>query len=205
MSRLTSLMAHQTALRSCERCKTVIPPVICGPPVLSPILLMGQAPGVHEGKVGRPFGWTAGKTLFSWFQSLGVDEETFRARVYITAVLRCFPGKAPGGGDRVPAPDEIAACRPWIAQEVAVLRPKLVIAVGRLAMEQVWGTKITSLDKMVGGISPGVLHGQPVDRLALPHPSGVSAWPKVEPGRTLLQRALTALGEHPVWQEVFKA
>ena len=59
----------------------MIRPVITGESVLSPILSIGQAPGIHEAKVMRPFGWTAGKTLFKWFEQIGVEEETFRQRV----------------------------------------------------------------------------------------------------------------------------
>ena len=46
--------------------------------VLSPVMLIGQAPGDKEGPAGRPFAWTAGKTLFGWYRQLGVDEEQFR-------------------------------------------------------------------------------------------------------------------------------
>ena len=88
----------------------MIGPVVTGLPVVSPVLLIGQAPGVREGPAGKPFAWTAGKTMFGWFASLGLTEEQFRDRVYMAAVCRCFPGKAKGGGDRVPSPDEIARC-----------------------------------------------------------------------------------------------
>src|SRR5580693_9285334 len=102
---------HQE-LDACTACPNMIRPVVHGPPVDSRIVLIGQAPGPREGSFGRPFAWTAGKTMFRWFgEALGVDEETFRARVYIAAVARCFPGKATGGGDRRPDADEIARCR----------------------------------------------------------------------------------------------
>ena len=66
------------------------PPPIVGRPVASRVYLVGQAPGPREGALGRPFGWTAGRTLFTWFTSLGLDEEAFRSRVYIAAVCRCL-------------------------------------------------------------------------------------------------------------------
>ena len=98
LSRLKVLHAE---LDGCTACPNMIRPVVHGPAVLSKVMLIGQAPGPREGSFGRPFAWTAGKTLFRWFEeSLGVDEETFRARVYIAAVARCFPGKAKGGGKR---------------------------------------------------------------------------------------------------------
>ena len=77
----------------------VWPPVV-GPPVLSKLLLIWQAPGDKEPALGRPFAWTAGKQLFKWFATLGVDETEFRSRVYVAATCRCLPGKQPRGGDR---------------------------------------------------------------------------------------------------------
>jgi len=100
---LEKIISHQSNLQACTRCPNMIQPVITGLPVASQIMLIGQAPGIREGNIGRPFGWTAGKTLFKWFSSIGVDEEKFREQVYIAAVCRCFPGKNPkGSGDRVP-------------------------------------------------------------------------------------------------------
>ena len=79
----------------------MIGPVVSGAPVLSPVMLIGQAPGAHEGPAGRPFAWTAGKTLFRWFGEVGISEAEFRERVYMAAVCRCFPGKGAKGGGRV--------------------------------------------------------------------------------------------------------
>lgn len=191
-------------LLRCRACPDVQPPVVAGVALASPIYLLGQAPGPREGALGRPFAWTAGRTLFRWLATLGVDEETFRARAYMAAVLRCFPGKAKGGGgDRVPARDEIERCGRWIARELELCEPELVIAVGRLAIEQVLGTKVDRLENVVGGVARARFHGRAVDVVALPHPSGLSAWPKIEPGKTLLAAALTALGTHPAWRSVF--
>ncbi len=103
MKRLALIAEHQAALRECTKCSDMIGPVVMGAAVASPVLLVGQAPGDKEPKLGRPFAWTAGKNLFKWFATLDVDEATFRARVYMAAVCRCFPGKNPKGGDRVPS------------------------------------------------------------------------------------------------------
>src|ERR1043165_4894202 len=101
----------------------MIGPVVHGPPVLSKVFLVGQAPGPHEGKFGKPFAWTAGRTLFRWFEeSMGIPEEKFRERIYMAAVARCFPGKANGGGDRKPDPKEIEACRTFLVREVDILQ-----------------------------------------------------------------------------------
>ena len=107
----------------------MIGPVVTGLPVMSPVMLIGQAPGTREGPAGKPFAWTAGKTMFGWFDQLGLTEEDFRQRVYMAAVCRCFPGKAESGGDRVPDEDEVKRCSKHLATEARILQPKLVIPV----------------------------------------------------------------------------
>jgi len=70
--RLRSLILHQEALKNCVRCAGMIGPVVMGRAVLSPVVLIGQAPGAKEGQLGKPFAWTAGKTLFKWFAEIGI-------------------------------------------------------------------------------------------------------------------------------------
>lgn len=178
-------------------------PPVHGPPILSRVFLLGQAPGPHEARFGRPFAWTAGKTLFAWMgRAFGATEETFRERVYMAAVVRAFPGKTSGGGDRVPSPAEIEASRGFLAREMDILRPRLVIPVGRLAIEQVLG-RGPRLDEIVGRQLRVEYHGLSVDVIPLPHPSGASTWFKVEPGKTLLEDALERLAAHPEIRRAF--
>ena len=71
----TRLARHVRALRQCTRCPLMQRPVVSGGPVVSKVLLVGQAPGDKEPTLGRPFAWTAGKTLFRWFEErCGLDE-----------------------------------------------------------------------------------------------------------------------------------
>jgi uracil-DNA glycosylase len=183
----------------------MIGPVVHGPPVASRILLVGQAPGPREGGFGKPFAWTAGRTLFRWFEeALRVGEEEFRAKVYMAAVARCFPGKAPGGGDRRPDAQEIAQCRSFLVREVEILQPKLVLAVGTLAIEQVLGSK-EKLTELIGTVRRTTYHGVETDVVALPHPSGASPWHKMEPGKTLLGRALARIAAHDEVRATFGA
>ncbi len=168
-----------------------------GPAIASRIFLLGQAPGPHEARFGRPFAWTAGKTLFRWLEQVtGAVEEEVRAKVYIAAIVRCFPGKVPGGGDRVPTPAECQKWRDFLAREVEILQPRLVLPVGRLAIGEVLGGP-EPLAGVVGRQLRTHYHGLEVDVIPLPHPSGASTWFKVEPGRTLLARALELVGQHP--------
>ena len=187
-------------LGACKACSKMIGPVVHGPPVASRVLLVGQAPGPREGGFGKPFAWTAGKTMFGWFERvLGIDEEHFRATIYMAAVARCFPGKASGGGDRKPDSDEVTRCESWLVREVAILEPDLVLAVGTLAIERVLGVKEPLVD-LVGTQRRAVWHGREVDVIPLPHPSGASPWHRIEPGKTLLEKALRRIGKHPAMQ-----
>lgn len=200
-TRAKKLRVLQRELASCNACSEMIGPVVHGPPILSPVLLVGQAPGPHEGELGRPFAWTAGKTLFRWFEeATGADEAKIRERIYFAAVARCFPGKAKGGGDRVPSNDEIESCARFLAGEVKLLEPRLVVPVGSLAIGQVLGEKLPLAD-IVGGARKARYHGRDVDVIALPHPSGASTWHRTEPGKTLLTKALALLAKHPAMRE----
>lgn len=191
---------HRVALANCRKCPAMTGPVVSGSPVLSPILLIGQAPGDKEGVFGKPFAWTAGKTLFKWFERIGLDETAFRQRVYMAAVCRCFPGKNPKGGDRVPSPAEISNCAGWLQAEIALLKPQLILPVGKLAIGQLM--PVQKLNEVIGKVHPVVFHGHRSEAIPLPHPSGASTWHRTEPGLTLLESALTILQNHPVWQQV---
>ncbi len=172
------------------------PPSVSGGAVVSKVLLVGQAPGDKEPKLGRPFAWTAGKTLFRWFQgAAGMTEEQFRASVYMAAVCRCFPGKKNSGGDRIPSPEEIRNCSVWLDREIVILRPSLIVPVGKLAIEQF--LPLQKLDQMIGKVFQVNRHGYKIDVIPLPHPSGASPWPHQEPGKGLTARALALIVAHP--------
>jgi uracil-DNA glycosylase len=199
-----SLELLHRELGACRACPKMIGPVVHGPPVDSRVILLGQAPGPREGAFGRPFAWTAGRTMFGWFEEeLGVDEATFRSRVYMAAVARCFPGKATGGGDRRPDATEVQRCKTWLVRETEILEPDLVLAVGTLAIEQVMGAK-TALVEIVGGKRRARWHGRDVDVIALPHPSGASPWHRIEPGKSLLRKALRTLAVHPAMKTALR-
>ncbi|CAN5591382.1 uracil-DNA glycosylase family protein [soil metagenome] len=171
-------------------------PVVVGRPVNSRILLIGQAPGDKEPVLGRPFAWTAGKTLFRWIESaLGWDEETTRQRIYFAAVCRCFPGKNPKGGDRVPNDTEIANCSQWLKREFEILQPELVLPVGKLALAQF--LQFQSLAEIIGRQWEVDYHSHTADLIPFPHPSGASTWHRMEPGKSLLAKSLELLARHP--------
>lgn len=175
-------------------------PPVTGTPVASPILLVGQAPGDKEPVLQKPFAWTAGKTLFKWFESIGLDEQAFRERVYMSAVCRCFPGKQPKGGDRVPDKQEIATCAQWLNAEFAALQPQLLIPVGKLAISQY--VQFSKLVEIIGQTHQLEYQGQQLDMIPLPHPSGASTWHRMQPGKELLEQALQQIGSHPAWRSL---
>jgi uracil-DNA glycosylase len=192
---------HLRCLSACTLCPQMQKPVVIGRAVASRILLVGQAPGDKEPRLGRPFAWTAGKTLFKWFhEALGWTEDQTRDRLYFAAVCRCFPGKKLTGGDRVPDGSEIANCRQWLVTEIALLRPALVLPVGKLAISQFLPT--TPLTASIGRVIPVVYRGHAMDCIPLPHPSGASPWHRMEPGKTLLAHALAAVARHPTMRAV---
>ncbi len=194
---LRKLAVVHRELSACAACPKMIGPVVHGPAIDSRVFLLGQAPGPREGGFGRPFAWTAGRTLFRWFHdAMGVTEAQFRERIYMAAVARCFPGKAKGGGDRKPNPEEIARCGTFVGREVGILKPQLVIPVGSLAIEQVTGMRVP-LAEIIGIPLSTRYYGIDTDVIALPHPSGASPWPKIEPGKTLLLRAMALIAAHP--------
>jgi uracil-DNA glycosylase len=169
---------------------------VSGSAVLSDVMLIGQAPGVREPVLQRPFAHIAGKTLFRWFEEFcAMNESVLRSTVYFAAVCRCFPGKNSVGGDRVPLPDEVANCSPWMNEEIQILRPRLIIPVGRLAIAQF--VDCPKLEQVIGHKFRVRRAGCQFDLIPLPHPSGASPWHKLLPGKELLKRAMRKISRHP--------
>ena len=180
--------AHLDTLFSCRACPNVLGEPVTGFVENASVMLVGQAPGPREMEERRPFAYTAGKRLFSWFAPF-ISEEDFRARVYVGAVIRCFPGRDPkAGGDRVPDAVEIANCSKHLDREIALLRPSLIIAVGTLASKQLLG--IAELKDAVGRVHRLSRAGHEFEVIVLPHPSGRSTWTNKPQNAALLAKSL---------------
>jgi uracil-DNA glycosylase len=167
-------------------------------------MLIGQAPGQVELGSRKPFAGRAGRELERWMQRAGfADDDHFRSLTYITSVTKCFPGKSPAGsGDRRPSGVEVAQCRPWLLGQMELQRPRLIILIGTLAIEQFTShLPGKSLDILVGRIFE-TEGGEPF-LLPLPHPSGASRWLNDTGHRALLKQALALLGR--TWPDLVEA
>jgi uracil-DNA glycosylase len=152
----------------------------------APILVIGQAPGRLERLRGLPFIGPAGRRLMAWMAQAGFEEEEFRALTYFSAMTKCFPGPAPKG-DRRPSRREVELCRPFLVEPLRLLRPKIVLPIGGMAIEAFLGKQ--PLERVVGQVFPRAgAHWIP-----LPHPSGASLWLNDPDHRALVDQALAQL------------
>jgi uracil-DNA glycosylase len=189
-SRSELLEAHCTALGDCTRCNLAagIRPIVATARNAK-VMLVGQAPGKIEAEGGKPFAGRAGKTLFRWLAESGLTEEKAREVIYIAAVTRCYPGPHPGGrGDRVPTREEQERCSDWLENELTIIRPKLLIPVGRLAIERFLPP--LPLDQLIGKAHRVKHVGGVSNVIPLPHPSGASSWIHQNGNRALVDVAL---------------
>jgi len=180
-------------MRACRRCLeagyAITPGAVFSGPAPAPLMLVGQAPGITEAKVGRPFNASAGRRLFQWLAEAGFNEAAFRADYHMTAVTKCYPGRHPRGkGDRKPSCAEQRLCRPFLDRELALVRPRLLLAVGGLAIETLLGRSIR-LEEAVGRVFE--VDGRWV--LPLPHSSGASLWTNLPDNQLRLRQALALL------------
>ena len=195
------LERHIAELLQCRRCPRMKSTPVSGGAIVSDVMIIGQAPGPREPVLLRPFAHTAGQTLFRWFEEFcGMNEAAVRSKIYFAAVCRCFPGKNSSGGDRVPAPDEIRNCSSWMDDEIRILRPRLIIPVGRLAIVQF--IDCAKLVKVIGRKFRVERAGHRFDMIPLPHPSGASPWHKIPPGLELTKRALELIARHSAIREL---
>ena len=200
---MESIIQHQKKILKCSECKDMVGIPVVGNPIESKIILIGQAPGIKEGDLKRPFAWTAGKNMFKWFSSIGINEEKFRNSIYMSAVCRCYPGKnVKGSGDRVPTVVEIKKCAKWLNFEIDKLKPKLIIPVGKLAISQF--VVFDKLNEVVGKKIVYSKNNYKIDIVSLPHPSGLSTWYKKDPGKKLLRDALEIIKNNYYWQSLLR-
>lgn len=188
-----ALKARLTECRLCMQAgHTIYPRAIYAGSIMARLMLIGQAPGITEKDAGRPFNAGSGTRLFQWFSQAGIDEEWFRTTQYMTSVTKCYPGRArSGSGDRVPSREEQALCQPHLEAELAIVRPEVILPVGRLAIERFY-PDAPPLEEIIGGQrqwgSAWVI--------PLPHPSGASRWHQTAENRARIDQAMDLLAGH---------
>ncbi|MBX5457474.1 MAG: uracil-DNA glycosylase [Thermogemmatispora sp.] len=198
LKQLEALKQLQETLRLCRRCQDqgyleqalpVVSPVL-HEGLIGGLMVIGQAPGLRSQQRGIPFGGPGGRILQSWLEQAGFPPGYLHQHAYLSSLTRCYPGPAPRGqGDRRPSPQELALCRPFLDAELRLLRPRVVLLVGLMAIEAFWGK--VKLEEIIGT-------GRVEEArrwLPLPHPSGVSRWLNVPRHREQLQRALALLAD----------
>ena len=104
------------------------------------LMFIGEAPGVDEDKQGEPFVGRAGQLLTRIIETMGLARE----KVYIANILKCRPDTSPGSfGNRPPTPREMQTCRPYLVEQIDIIRPKVLVALGAVAVEGLLGTRGT--------------------------------------------------------------
>ncbi|MEJ2558759.1 MAG: uracil-DNA glycosylase [Anaerolineae bacterium] len=135
-------------------------------PLNADIMFIGEGPGFHEDRQGRPFVGAAGQFLEELLASIGLTRE----QVYITNVVKCRPP-----GNRDPMPTEISACAPYLERQIQLIKPKVIVTLGRFSMYRYFP-----------GASISKIHGQPKrvgNVLVVPmfHPAAALHQPKWRP------------------------
>lgn len=140
-----------TEVSGCRRCALAvsrIKPVFgVGSPAAG-VMFVGEGPGYEEDRKGEPFVGKAGQLLDKILAAINLSRET----VYITNIVKCHPMADPSnpearGNDRPPAPEEVTACRPYLDAQIAVIRPRCIVALGAPAAKTLLNTSqgITAL------------------------------------------------------------
>jgi uracil-DNA glycosylase family 4 len=147
MSELTDLCAQ---IRACTRCSLARSRTRAVPgegPENAILMFIGEAPGFHEDKSGRPFVGAAGQFLEELLASI----EMTRDQVYIANVIKCRPP-----ANREPLPEEIAACQPYLDRQVELIQPRVIVTLGRYSMARYFpDAKISAVHgkpRKIGGV-----------------------------------------------------
>ncbi len=194
MDRKGQLEALQRQMRECRVCPQVERRPIFEGRLENRIMVIGQAPARHRTEPHRPFSQGAGgRKLFRWLAEAGLgEEEEVRAKAYFTSVARCYPGPGRSGhGDEPPSKEQLRNCSSYLEQELDLIRPALLIPVGKMAIERFLGK--CPLTEVVGRSVEKDFGGWRARIVSLPHPSGASLWYNLPANQALVRQAIGAL------------
>ena len=141
MSALTELYQEIARCQDCELARYRTMTVPGEGPEEADLLFIGEAPGWHEDQQGRPFVGPAGRFLDDLLDSIGLRRE----QVYIANVIKCRPPQ-----NRDPLPSEMQSCRKWLARQIEIIQPKMIITLGRYSLARYFPNE-----------SIGKIHGKP--------------------------------------------
>ncbi len=199
-ARQASLEDLQQQIRACRLCEIhgYIPraqPLVHGQ-VENRMMVIGQAPGHRSVENNLSFSGPGGRLLQKWLEQAGFPPGYLHEHVYLSSLTHCDPGKSlRGDGDRKPSPQEITLCRPHLEAEMELVRPKVILPVGGMAIEAFWGKG--RMEEIIGQYRQ---QGETL-LLPLPHPSGVSRWLNPPAHQHLLRQALALLAE---WRVLYQ-
>jgi len=125
MTELEQLAAEIAQCRKCALARGRTKTVPGQGPVGAKVMFIGEAPGFHEDRQGLPFVGAAGQFLEELLASIGMSRE----QVYICNVIKCRPPN-----NRDPLPEEIEACRPYLDRQIEIVRPRVIVTLGRFSM-----------------------------------------------------------------------
>ena len=162
-ARLHALEALAAKIRDCRLCPLSLGRTNAVPgygPLDPLVLVVGEGPGANEDAEGEPFVGAAGQYLDKWLAAIGLSRET---NAFIANIVKCRPP-----GNRDPKPDEITTCAPYLQQQIELIRPRLILTVGRVATRVLTGVT-TGITRIHGTFYE--YEGYPV--VATFHPSAV--------------------------------
>jgi DNA polymerase len=178
---MNALVRLNEEIRVCKKCRlhTTRTNAVPGEgPINARIMICGQAPGKTEDREGRPFVGRAGRVL-----NLALDSiELARERIFITSPIKCFPPK-----NRPPRSDELQACKSYLADQIKIIKPKIIVALGNYAIKSI----------LHENLPISKIHGDPLKKeefIVFPtfHPSAAMRFPRIN---TLFERDFQALKE----------
>jgi uracil-DNA glycosylase len=138
-----ALKARVATCRQCRLCEQRTQTVFGVGDETAAWMLIGEAPGANEDRLGQPFVGQAGRLLDNMLQAVG---RTRHQGVYIANVIKCRPP-----GNRDPQPDEVAQCEPYLRRQLALIRPEIIIALGRFAAQSLLKTE-SSISRLRGRV-----------------------------------------------------
>lgn len=169
-AKAAAFAALRTRALACVKCSQLVATrkqVVFGVGDLhAQLMFVGEAPGVDEDRLGEPFVGAAGQLLTRIIQATGLSRDT----VYIANVLKCRPNQPPGEpGNRKPSPDEMGTCLPYLLEQIQLIQPRVIVALGGTAVEGLFGISEAGITRRRGNWMD--LRGTPV--MPTFHPSYV--------------------------------